>query len=162
MIQKSYPTFNYVETKNGRDRCITILMMSLEGNFGKKKGFFSVLFWMWGSFVNCTGSLFSGLKAVDRKKGDERIEMDGWMVSRGCTWNMVTMAHRRESKFLRSQLVDWSLVLRQNLHPNKFMPRILLPICCPRNGEEKKIQEKININKKKRKRKKRKTLNINK
>ena len=47
------------------------------------------------------------------------------VVSTAYTWNTVTIAHRRESKFLRSHVVDWSLVLRQNLHPNKFMPRML-------------------------------------
>ena len=41
------------------------------------------------------------------------------------TWNTVTIAQRRESKFLRSHFLVPSSSWVQNLHPNKFMPRIL-------------------------------------
>jgi len=42
-----------------------------------------------------------------------------------CTWNTVISAHSNESKFLRSQRSSPSSSFRQNLHPNRFMPRML-------------------------------------
>lgn len=43
------------------------------------------------------------------------------------TWNTVTRAQSSESKFFRSHCVSSSspLLLSQNLHPNRFIPRIL-------------------------------------
>lgn len=44
------------------------------------------------------------------------------------TWNTVTRAQSSVSKFFRSHCVSSSspLLLSQNLHPNRFIPRILL------------------------------------
>ena len=42
------------------------------------------------------------------------------------TWKTVTVAHRRVSKFFLSHPVRLpSGLLPQNLHPNRFMPRML-------------------------------------
>lgn len=42
-----------------------------------------------------------------------------------CTWNTVTMAHSRESKFFLSGTVSPESVFRLNLQPNRCMPRML-------------------------------------
>ena len=42
-----------------------------------------------------------------------------------CTWNTVMLAHKRLSKFFRSQVTVLSTFSSQNLHPKRFMPRML-------------------------------------
>lgn len=43
----------------------------------------------------------------------------------GFTWNTVTMAHRRESKFFLSGTVSPVSVFRLNLQPKRCIPRML-------------------------------------
>lgn len=59
-----------------------------------------------------------------RKKVYRKFILIAFYSENILTWNTVTKLHNNESKFLRSHTLS-SFFISQNLHPNRFMPRIL-------------------------------------
>lgn len=66
---------------------------------------------------NLENHFFSFPKHLNKSSLDDRIYF--------FTWNTVTRAHSKESKFFLSHCVLLSSIFEQNLHPNRFIPKIL-------------------------------------